>query len=174
MNIKDGDFGFAANKALEGILNMINPNIEVTIFEKYIEHFRVDDHTFILCHGKDAKDVFKNMPLTLNDKTENQITEYLNYHSLRGSIHFIKGDLHQSATTYGKRFRYKSVASFFGSSEWIQKNMGNTLPAVDFDIINDDTILETRLLLHEWKKFLNNLQIFLKKNKNLYLQLKVK
>ncbi len=145
----DGDFGYMANKALEGILAILNPEIEVTIFEKYIEHFKVGDHTFVVCHGKDAKDVFKNMPLVINDKTENQINEYLDYNTIYGkNIHFIKGDLHQSATTYATRFRYKSVASFFGSSEWIHKNFGNTKAAVDFDIVDGDAILETRLVLN--------------------------
>lgn len=137
-----------ANKSLEGCLAVLNPEIEVKIFEKYIENFKVNSHTFVLCHGKDAKDVFKNMPLTINDKTENQINEYLDYNDISGNIHFIKGDLHQSATTYARKFRYKSVASFFGSSEWIHKNFGNTKAAVDFDIIDGDSILETRLILN--------------------------
>ena len=92
----------------------------------------------MLCHGKDQKDVFKGMPLTLNDKTENQINEYLDYIEVTKNVHFIKGDLHQSATTYGKRFRYKSVGSFFGSSEWIHKNFGNTKACCEFDVIDGD------------------------------------
>ena len=144
----DGDFGYMANKSLEGCLAVLNPEIEVRIFEKYIESFDVANHTFVLCHGKDAKDVFKNMPLTINDKTENQINEFLDYRGIKRNVHFIKGDLHQSATTYARKFRYKSVASFFGSSEWIHKNFGNTKAAVDFDIIDGDSILETRLILN--------------------------
>jgi len=143
----DGDFGYMANKSLEGCLAYLNPDIEVRIFEKYIEHFTVGSHTFIMCHGKDAKDVFKNMPLTINDKTTNQINQYIDYNNLSGDIHFIKGDLHQSAVTYSSRFRYKSVGSFFGSSEWIHKNFGNTLACCDFDIVDGDSILETRLIL---------------------------
>lgn len=144
----DGDFGWMANKSLEGCLSIMNPEINVKIFDKFIEHFTVGNHTMILCHGKDAKDMFRNMPLVLNDKIENQIGEYIDYHKLSGNIHFVKGDLHQSATTYGKRFRYKSVSSFFGSSQWIHVNFGNTSAAIDFDIINNDTILETRLILN--------------------------
>lgn len=145
----DGDFGFVANKALEAVLSYVNPDIETRIFEQYIEHFEVGQHTFVLCHGKDAKDVFKNMPLTINDKTENQIREYLDVNEISGKhIHFVKGDLHQSATTYANKFRYKSVASFFGSSEWIHKNFGNTPAACDFDIVDGDSILETRLILN--------------------------
>ena len=48
-------------------------------------------------------------PLILNDKTENYINNYIDYHQIdtRKPIHFVKGDLHQSATQYGKRFRYR-------------------------------------------------------------------
>lgn len=144
----DGDFGYIANKALEASLGILNPQIETEVFEKYIQHFKVGNHTFILCHGKDAKDVFKNMPLFINDKTENQISEYIDYNNLSGNIHFIKGDLHQSATSFAKRFRYKSVSSFFGSSEWIHKNFGNTRAAIDFDIVDENSILETRMILN--------------------------
>lgn len=144
----DGDFGYVANKALEASLSFLNPEIEVRIFDRFIEYFTVGEHTFILCHGKDAKDMFKNMPLVLNDKTENQINEYIDYNRLSGKIHFVKGDLHQTATTYARKFRYKSVSSFFGSSEWIHKNFGNTLAACDFDIVKADSILETQLILN--------------------------
>jgi len=144
----DGDFGYVANKALEASLSYLNPDIKVTIFDRFIDHFVLGDHTFILCHGKDAKDMFKNMPLIINDKIENQINEYISYRGITGITHFIKGDLHQSATTYGKKLRYKSVGSFFGSSEWIHKNFGNTSAAVEFDIVYNKSILETRMLIN--------------------------
>jgi len=145
----DGDVGYIINKSLEACLNIMNPNITTRVFDKFIDSFKVDDHTFVLCHGKDAKDMFKNLPLVINDKTENQINEFLDYNKIYGSnIHFVKGDLHQSATTYAKRFRYKSVSSFFGSSEWIHKNFGNTKAAVDYDIISEDDIFESRILLN--------------------------
>ena len=144
----DGDFGYFANKALEGYLKILNPNIKVRIFEKFIESFTFNEHTFVVCHGKDDKDMFKNMPLVINDKVENQISEYLYEKDIRGKVHFVKGDLHQSATTYAKRFRYKSVGSFFGSSEWIHKNFGNTKACCDIDVVNGENIIETRIVLN--------------------------
>ena len=146
----DGDFGFVTNKALEAVLNILNPNITVKIFSKFIDSFMVADHTFLLCHGKDAKDMSRGFPLLLNDKVENQINEFLDYSGIYDEhIHFVKGDLHQSATTYGKRFRYKSTSSFFGSSEWVHKNFGNTKAAVDYDIILEDgSLLEGQLKLN--------------------------
>lgn len=144
----DGDFGYFANKTLEALLHKIDPKISAKVFDQFIDEFTCDKHTFILCHGKDDKDMFKNMPLTINDKMENKINEYIYEKDIRGKIHFVKGDLHQSATTYAKRFRYKSVGSFFGSSEWIHKNFGNTKAACDFDIVDGDNIIETTLILN--------------------------
>ena len=145
----DGDVGYMANKSLEGCLAVLNPNINVRVFDKYIEHFTVGDNTFIMCHGKDAVNVFKNMPLVVNDKLENQINQYIDYNKLSGKIHFIKGDLHQTAVTYASKFRYKSVGSFFGSSEWIHVNFGNTPAACDFDIVTNSSVMETRLELND-------------------------
>lgn len=141
----DGDFGYVANKALEAALWGLNLGIDVRIFDKFIDYFVVHKKTFILCHGKDAKDMFKNMPLTIDTKTENKINEYIDYNNIKGDIYFVKGDLHQTASTYARKFRYKSVASFFGSSEWIHKNFGNTPAAVDYDIILDEDLFEGRI-----------------------------
>lgn len=143
-----GDFGWIANTTLAAQLEMSKLVEEAVVFDKYMDSFTVDKHTIILCHGKDSKDVFRNMPLTLNDKIENQVNEYMDYKGIIKNVHFVKGDLHQSATTYGKRFRYKSVGSFFGSSEWIHKNFGNTRAVCDIDIFTSESVMETRLILN--------------------------
>lgn len=145
----DGDFGYFANRTLEAELKSACPEIEVTLFDQFINYVEIGEHTFIFCHGKDDKDMVKNLPLTLTDKAENYINAFIFDRKITSkNIHFVKGDLHQTASTYGKIFRYKSVGSFFGSSEWIHKNFGNTKAAVDFDIIDGENILETRLLLN--------------------------
>ena len=142
----DGDFGYAANVALEAILT--HKGVDCTIFDKFIGEFNVGDTTFVLCHGKDNKDMFKNLPLTLDVKTENFINEYLDNKQIFGNkVVFVKGDLHQSATTYGRRFTYKSVGSLFGSSEWIHKNFGNTPACTDYSIIDGTKIIDGRIVL---------------------------
>ena len=106
-------------------------------------------YTILFTHGKDDSDMKYGLPLVLNDKTENYINNYIDYHQIdtRKPIHFIKGDLHQSATQYGKRFRYKNVGSIFGSSKWIHTNFGNTKPICDIDIFEESSINEIRLFL---------------------------
>ena len=143
----DGDFGYAANVALDYILKSMD--IESTIFDKFIGEFTMGNTTYVLCHGKDNKDMFKNLPLTLDIKTENFINEYLDNKGIKGNVVFVKGDLHQSATTYGRRFTYKSVSSLFGSSEWIHKNFGNSRAACDYSIIDESgNMLDGRIVLN--------------------------
>lgn len=143
----DGDFGYAANIALQHILHSMD--INATVFDKFIGEFSLEGTTYILCHGKDNKDMFKNLPLTLDVKTENFINEYLDNKAIRGNVVFIKGDLHQSATTYGRRFTYKSVSSLFGSSAWIHKNFGNSRAACDYSIVDETcNMLDGRIVLN--------------------------
>lgn len=157
----DGDFGYAANFALCTILNSKFENVHAKVFDKFIGSYNIGVHTYILCHGKDEGDMKRNMPLVLDSKTENFINEYINtkryddsipdeYIGKGNRIHFVKGDLHNSATTYGKQFRYKSVGSFFGSSKWVHSNFGNTKACVDYDIISltNDYMLEGRIILN--------------------------
>jgi hypothetical protein len=130
-----GDFDYVTNYALSQILNL-NFDVKCTIADKSIEHFTFNNLTTIYSHGNDNKNMFKGMPLSINDKTENYINQYIDYNNLSGNIVFVKGDLHQSATTYGKRFKYKSVGSVYGSSDWIMSNFGNTKPCCDYSIVD--------------------------------------
>ena len=91
--------------------------------------------------------MFKNWPLVLNDRTESITNEYLDSKGIGNAI-VIKGDLHQSAITYGKRIKYHSVGSLFGSSGWIMKNFGNTKAACDYSIMKDGQIIDGRVILN--------------------------
>ena len=153
-NNHGGDVDYMAMKAFELYLNKINPFIKVIVTDKFIDHIEIKRgeellSTIIFTHGKDDSDMKYGLPLVLNDKTENYINNYIDYHQIdtRKPIHFIKGDLHQSATQYGKRFRYKNVGSIYGSSKWIHTNFGNTKPICDMEVIEEDSINEIRLFL---------------------------
>ena len=146
----DGDFGWAANKTIEAYLNVKYPGMNARVFGKFIEFFKYGIHTFVLTHGKDKEDKAYGFPLTLNDKTEVYINEYLHNNNINSDFtHVISGDLHQTSIGYAKRFRYKKVSSLYGSSKWIHTNFGNTKAAVDFEIVPKDSgiILEGRLNL---------------------------
>ena len=141
----DGSFGWVANKSLEMYFNVKYPDMVVEVFNKFIDTMEYGVHTFVLTHGKDDTDKKFGFPMYLNDKTENYFNEFLDNHSIyKDNIHVISGDLHQATSFWGKRFRYKKVASLFGSSKWIQHNFGNTKAATNYDIVhkNNATILE--------------------------------
>lgn len=133
-----GDFGWLANEKLASVLDIyFKGDVESLIFDKFINHFRIGDTTFICTHGKDNSDMYKNYPLTLDLKTESKLNEYIEYNKINtDKIIVIKGDLHQSAITYGKKFTYWSVGSIYGSSEWIHKNFGNTKAYCEYGIFD--------------------------------------
>ena len=139
-----GDYEHSIVTALSILLETMG--VETYVSTKSIDHFTVvngdkEEH-FIFSHGKDNLHQFKGLPLTLDVKTENYLNEYILHHELKGKITVVKGDLHQSATTYGKLFKYKSVGSLFGSSGWIMSNFGNTKWCCDFTVIDNNTHLD--------------------------------
>lgn len=133
-----GSMDYYLFKSLKEWLAVKYPQISCTISNKFIGYTTIDSHTFLYCHGKDNIDMKAGLPLNLDSKTENFINEFIDYNKLSGNLHFIKGDLHQINTNFGKKFRYKNVPSLFGSSKWIMANYGYTEPACSYDIFGRD------------------------------------
>lgn len=140
-----GDFEYTAQVGLSYILNAMG--VESTVYDTFIGHFEHRGHFYVLSHGKDGINMYKNWPLVLNDKVEGYINQYLDENHIYTAT-IIKGDLHQSATSYGKRIKYKSVGSLFGSSEWIHVNFGNTRACCDFSILENDNMYDSRVVLN--------------------------
>jgi hypothetical protein len=144
-----GDLESILNKTIEIYLNAKYPQIVTKVFDKFIDHVFYRDNCMIFTHGKDGTNMKFGYPLILDDKTNLKINEYIFERNIQSSaIHFIKGDLHQSATQDGKRFRYKNVKSLYGSSKYIHTNYGNTKSGVDWDIISADGKSVTSSCLH--------------------------
>lgn len=147
-----GSFGYTAQRALEIYLNTAYNKITTTLSNKFITHFKVGNHTFIVTHGKDSEDRAKGLPLVLDEKTKNFVSDYIDYHNLnspQGYVHLIKGDLHQSSSQLTGKFRYRNTLSLYGSSAWIQNNFGNqTVAGVSIDIVDREKneVFETNLI----------------------------
>ena len=136
-----GSFEWAAKYALAQILDV--SGVDTEIFDTFLGNFSVDNHTFVITHGKDARDMKSGMPLALNDKTINYLTTYILENNLsREDITVVKGDLHTPATTFCNLFKYRSVGSLFGGSEWCQKNFGPTKARCDYSVLVGDSILD--------------------------------
>ena len=138
-----GDFEWMCHKSLEYALAKELPNVQIVTGNKFIEHFYVGDHCFMICHGKDSEDMKRPLPKNLDDKTELWIKSYMEYNKIDSRYcHFIKGDTHVLNSELGRFFRYKNVPSLYGSSKWVHTNFMSNMKAVAFDIIYQNKLSE--------------------------------
>ena len=141
-----GEFEHFATRCLEEYIKASYKGIKFEILDKFITPINIDNHTYLLSHGKDVEDMKFGLPLTLDPKTEQYIINYVIHHKIpTDNLHFIKGDLHQASTQQGKHFRYRNVPSVYGSSKWIMTNYGFTKSGCSFDLINGDNINQWEL-----------------------------
>ena len=130
-----GDFEYRAMRNLETYLNVKYPDIKTYVSYKAYNHFVYGKHCIIFGHDKDDEDMKNNLPLILNDKVSNVISDYIRVNKLEDyNITFVSGDLHQSAETYSKNFRYKKVLSQYGSSKWMHTNFGSGTPGLSSEV----------------------------------------
>ena len=133
-----GDFGHTINIAVKKIINLLYSDdvVEVETLTKFLEHRIYGDHCFILTHGKDAKMMFKGLPLQLNDKTINFVNDYINFYEIKSKyIHVEKGDLHQIGFNKCNTFDYRNFMSFAPPSSWVQHNFGDCYSGYSIQVI---------------------------------------
>lgn len=151
-----GDFGHTINIAVKKIINLLYSKdlVEVETLTKFLEHRIYGDHCFILTHGKDAKMMFKGLPLQLNDKTINFINDYIRHYDIKSKyIHVEKGDLHQIGYNKCNTFDYRNFMSFAPPSSWVQHNFGDCYSGYSIQVIpkNSNEISHTDYFL-DYKK----------------------
>jgi hypothetical protein len=135
-----GDFEYGAYRTLQTYLEVKYPFIKTFISSQFLNHFIYGNHCIIFSHGKDDEDMHKGLPLTLNDKVENYINDYITVNDLQKyNITVVSGDLHQSAETFGKNFRYRKVLSQYGGSKWIHTNFGSDAPGLSYEVYEAET-----------------------------------
>jgi hypothetical protein len=133
-----GDFGLIINKAVEKIINRIYSSdvVKIENIERFIEHRTYGKHCFLLTHGKDAKQMFKGLPLNLDPKTINYVNDYINFYNIKSEfIHLEKGDLHQIGYQKCSTFDYRNFMSFAPPSSWVQHNFGNSYSGYSIQVI---------------------------------------
>lgn len=133
-----GDFGHTINIAVKKICDLLFDKdlVQVETLERFLEHRTYGDHCFILTHGKDKKQMFKGLPLQLNDKTINYINDYINFYEIKSKyIHVEKGDLHQLGYNKCSTFDYRNFMSFAPPSSWVQHNFGDCYSGYSVQVI---------------------------------------
>lgn len=133
-----GDFGHTINLAVKKIINLIYSTeiVEVETLTQFLEHRIYGDHCFILTHGKDAKQMFRGLPLKLDDRTINYINDYIRFYNIESKfIHVEKGDLHQIGYNKCNTFDYRNFMSFAPPSSWVQHNFGDCYSGYSIQVI---------------------------------------
>lgn len=153
-----GDFGHTINLAVKKIINLIYSTeiVEVETLTRFLEHRIYGDHCFILTHGKDAKQMFRGLPLKLDDKTINYVNDYLRFYNITSKfVHVEKGDLHQIGYNKCNTFDYRNFMSFAPPSSWVQHNFGDcysgysiqVIPKYENEISHTDYFLDYKKLV---------------------------
>lgn len=122
-----GQFGYIINSGFKKFAEHRYPNVDVFNHEKFIEHYFMGNHCFVITHGKDEKHMKFGFNIHLNDKQIVKIDDYIKHHKIYNQanyIHVCKGDSHQAlfdmcSSDDWDYFNYPSLAP---SSGWIQGN----------------------------------------------------
>lgn len=133
----DGVTGYAAAQIAAGVLQN-QFGIETYVSDQFWMVVDIEDHTYVLSHGKDEKYMKGGLKLNLDDKIENWINQYLDSIPTNKRVNIVSGDLHNEAMNRGKRFKYFKAGSFFGSSDYCMYGFGNTPAHINYHIIKEN------------------------------------
>jgi len=113
-----GDFGYVVNRTAQ-----MATGADWSNCLRFMSHFTVGDHAFIITHGKDAKNLKFGFKPVLDHKQADKVSEYIRHHRLdRHHVTLLKGDSHQYLFDRRAHFNYLNVWAFSPASEWVQTN----------------------------------------------------
>jgi hypothetical protein len=150
-----GAFGYVVNSAFKTIIELKYSNVKVNNLRKFINHYSFGNYTFILTHGKDAKNLkfgFKaKLDIIAMEKIDNYIKEHYLYKE-NVVIEFSKGDSHQYVfdNSTSQTYSYCSYPALSPSSEWVQTNFKKGISGfVFFNFYEDRKVLQEYFF--KWK-----------------------
>lgn len=120
-----GAFGYILNSAFKSICESKYNNVEVFNRRKFISHYTIGKHCFVICHGKDDKSLKFGFKPHLDAKQIEKISDYIRVNKIKSDfIEFSKGDSHQMLFDYSSSdvFDYCNYPALSPSSEWVQTN----------------------------------------------------
>jgi hypothetical protein len=139
-----GAFGYFAASAFKQIAEGKYPDkLSVTNIKRFIGHYNVGKHVFILCHGKDSINMKFGFKPILDPAQIEKIDQYCKEHKLyNGSfIEFSKGDSHQAIfdDTTSNDFSYYSYPAFSPPSNWVKTQYKNSKSGFRFYVIDKES-----------------------------------
>jgi hypothetical protein len=122
-----GAFGYIVNSAFKHVIDRKHINVTVNNHKKFINHYIIGRHGFIISHGKDSRNLKFGFKVQLDPRGVEKISQYIRHsHELRACdyVEFSKGDSHQMLFDYcsSDEFDYFNFPAFSPSSEWVQTN----------------------------------------------------
>lgn len=123
-----GAFGYTVNSAFKKMVEVsCHEGVTVINHNKFINHYRVHQNTFVICHGKDKELLKFGFKPKLDPAQMEKISNYIDHEWLMekdGVIEFSKGDSHQMLFDWSSsdKFNYNNFPAFSPSSGWVQGN----------------------------------------------------
>ena len=124
-------FAYFVHSAVKQILeNKFPTRVTYNNHERFISHYSVGNHTFVITHGKDSKEMKHGMKLHLDAPLIEKLDQYCKHYGLYNgnNIEVSKGDLHCMAFDYttSMDFEYMNYPAFSPPSNWVQTNFKNS------------------------------------------------
>jgi len=138
-----GDFDYFINSAVKYILENKFENVVVNNHRKFISHYSVGDHCFIISHGKDDKTLRFGFKDILDSKGLEKIDGYIKGNGLYNKhkyFHFCMGDKHMFKLDFStsQDFNYFLYPALSPSSQWVQNNFKKGLSGFVVETFNKD------------------------------------
>lgn len=125
-----GVMGYFVNSTVKKIVEYKYENVKYNLLEKFINHYSVGEHTFVLSHGKDSEALKFGFKPVLDTKQIEKIDQYLKEYNLYNNkrVEFSKGDSHQCIFdfTTSNDFEYLNYPAFSPPSNWVKTNFKNS------------------------------------------------
>ena len=132
-----GVFSYFVSSAVKGILEQRYPDkVKVNSVKRFMHHYSVGNHTFVICHGKDIGENKFGFKPKLDTIQSEKIDQYCKEHKLYNGnfIEFSKGDSHQAIydDTTSNDFSYYNYPAFSPPSNWVKTNFKNSKSGFNF------------------------------------------
>lgn len=126
-----GVFAYFVSSAVKKILEQrYGDKVEVNTIKRFMSHYSIGKHTFVLTHGKDIGEQKFGMKPKLDAIQADKIDQYCKEHNLYNGnyIELSKGDSHQAVydETTSKDFHYYNYPAFSPPSNWVKTNFGKS------------------------------------------------
>ena len=138
-----GVFSYFVSSAVKQLLEQRYPEkVFVNSIKRFMHHYSVGNHTFVLCHGKDVGENKFGFKPKLDAIQAEKIDQYCKEHKLYNGnfIEFSKGDSHQAIydDTTSNDFSYYNYPAFSPPSNWVKTNFKNSKSGFNFFNIKKD------------------------------------